>query len=140
MTEAQKIKKLKGLCITPYCANKSPKGRSCCWGCVRKKYIAGHALEYTFGVWKRNCRRRKKVNTVSFQYFKMLVEKNDYMRKKGTSAKSLQIDREKECGPDCPKEWCWEHGYHENKLQVITLRENRYKYDQSKRDYSAVPF
>jgi hypothetical protein len=140
LTEAQKKKKFKGLCITAFCMKPHGKRSNYCYSCAQKRYQAAHPLEFTYNTWIQNCKRRKKVNTVTLKQFKVFVTGNDYMKKKGTGAKMLQIDRLYECRPECPKEWCYEHGYHDYNIQAITLRENRYKYDQHKRDYSQVPF
>ncbi len=61
------------------------------------------------------------------------------MNKKGTRAKSMQMDRDKECVPGCPP-FCKEHGYTKKNIQALTLRENVYKYAKHKRDNSEVPF
>jgi hypothetical protein len=128
LTEAQQKKKNKGLCITPYCTKRHAKNRNVCYSCKIEKFKILHPLHHTYNTWILNCRRRKKVNTVTFEQFCAFAEKNDYMRKKGTGAKKFQIDREKECTPECPKEWCEIHGYHNHNIQAITLRENVQKY------------
>jgi len=102
--------------------------------------MAAHPLEYAFQVKKNNARLKKKVFTLTFDQFVFFVGDTDYMRKKGTSAKSLQMDRREDCTPECPRGWCDKHGYHNHNIQAITLRENVHKYHRSKRDYSQVPF
>lgn len=127
LTDSQKDKKKRGLCITPYCKKKHGKQRNICYSCQRAQYMKKYPLEYTFQVWHGNTKRRKKVNTVTFLQFKNFVSETDYMNKRGTKCKSLQIDRDKDCGPDCPREWCYTHGYHAHNIKGITLRENMYK-------------
>jgi hypothetical protein len=141
LTEAQKKKLSNGLCVTKFCIKPKAKKGHYCHSCVKRKYKAAHPLEYTYTTWLINCRRRKKINTVTFEQFKFFVGDTDYMRKKGTGAKKFTIDRKKECGPDCPKEWCYEHGYHFHTIQSITLSANSKKWHRSrKQDFSQVPF
>jgi hypothetical protein len=144
LTDSQKSKKKRGLCITPFCMkpirirNKKAFG-SKCLSCQLKVYIKNHPLEYTYGVKKRNAKRDKKYFALTFEEFKEFAEKNDYMRKRGTSAKSMHIDRKKECLPTCG-DFCKEHGYYKDNIQALTLLENVYKYAKHKRDYTDVPF
>jgi hypothetical protein len=145
LTDTQKKKKASGICVTPFCTKKRGGRSLTCYSCKKKKFQKDNPEKYCYQVWQNNCKGRKKVNTVSFPQFLIFLKDNpDYMNKKGTRVKSLQIDRDKECNSNCPKEWCYEHGYHAHTIQAITLRENRYKYDKSRgrnvSNYSDVPF
>lgn len=69
-----------------------------------------------------NAKRRGKEFTLTIEYFTKLVKENDYMRKRGTTAKSLQIDRMDET-----------KGYTDDNVRCITLRQNVIKYHMSKK-------
>lgn len=140
LTESQKKKKFKGLCIIPYCKKKHGYGRNICYSCMMKIYIKNHPLEYVYITKKSNAKKKKKYFALTFEEFKIFVGDTDYMRKRGTSAKSLQMDRKEECIESCPP-FCKKHGYYFDNIQAITLRENRYKYARHKgHDFSKVPF
>jgi hypothetical protein len=106
----------KGLCKNAYCRRPHQIHGWQCYECTRKKYIASHQLEYSYGILRRNARRRHKEFTLTFEQFKKFAIKNDYLRKKGITAKSFQIDRKDET-----------KGYHNWNIQCITLRENVHK-------------
>jgi hypothetical protein len=138
LTDTQKKKLQAGKCITPFCTKKKKKRGHICASCAIERYRKNHPIRYAYQVLKNNAKRRGKEFTLSFSYFELLVKQNDYMNKKGTKSKSLQIDRKLELG-----------GYTDDNVQCITLRENRYKYDQFRKatdfdgkpvDYSDVPF
>ncbi len=125
LTEAEQAKKNKGMCIVPYCGKKHVKQMNICWAHKNKRFREKHPEKYCYMNWQGNCRRRKKVNTVTFPQFLVFLKENpDYMNKKGCKVKSLQIDRDRECNENCPKEWCHEHGYHAHTIKAVTLREN----------------
>lgn len=130
-TEAEKKKKAKGLCITPYCTSKARYGGSMCHPCRNKAFRQKDPLKYAYQTLKDNAKRRGKDFTLTFEYFCELAKQIDYMNKKGTKAKSMQIDRKDE-----------ERGYHNDNVQGLTLAENRYKYDQYKHEktYGVAPF
>jgi hypothetical protein len=142
MTEHQKNKKLKGLCITPFCTKKHREGRNCCHSCIENLKKKNNPLFYTYYTWQRNSKRRKKVNTVTFEEFKIFVGETDYMRKRGRGAKKFTIARKRECTPTCPREWCQAHGYHAYNIESVELAENVRKYhrENRKNNYDEVPF
>lgn len=139
LTDSQKRKKLNGLCITPYCTKRHAHYNNYCYSCIEEHKKAANPLYFTFYTWKKNSRRRKKINTVTFPEFKEFVGETDYMRKKGRGAKKFTIGRIRECKEGCPKEWCWEHGYHAWNIESVTLTENIYKH-YNKKNYEDVPF
>jgi hypothetical protein len=141
LTDAQKRKKINGLCITPFCMKrKKHKHSNICHSCHEKRKQAADPIRFTWEQWHYNSRRRKKINTVTLEEFRFFVKDTDYMRKKGRGAKKFTISRIKECGPDCPDEWCYVHGYHKNNIESITLAENQYKYKRKEKNYEDVPF
>jgi outer membrane phospholipase A len=138
LTDTQKKKLAAGKCITPFCTKKKKQRGRICASCAIERYRKNHPIKYAYQVLKNNAKRRGKEFTLSFTYFEKLVKDNDYMNKKGTKSKSLQVDRVDELG-----------GYSDINVQCITLRENRYKYDRFRQaknydgtpvDYSNVPF
>jgi hypothetical protein len=111
-------------------------GKCYCHSCGKAKFIQSNPLMYSYMVLRNNAKRRKKDFSLTFEEFKSFAEMNDYMNKKGTKAKSFQIDRIDE-----------EQGYHVWNIQCITLRENVYKYKKHKKamgvdfvDPDPVPF
>lgn len=128
-TDHQKQKIRKGICATPFCVKNRAKQKSFCWSCVRERYRQAHPIEYAFQVLRNNAKRRGKDFTLTLEQFTVFVKQNDYMNKKGTKCKSLQIDRIDES-----------RGYHFDNIQAITLRENIYKYRKSKMDLNQAPF
>lgn len=129
ITPHQLHKKKKGICVTPFCVK--PRGGKCitCWSCQKKEYQKNNPILYAYQTLKNNARRRGKEFTLTIECFTSFVVQNDYMNKKGTRSKSLQIDRIDES-----------KGYHDDNIQAITLRENVYKYRKSKMDMGEAPF
>jgi hypothetical protein len=139
LTDTQKKKKLNGLCVTPFCMKKHRHGRSHCHSCIERQKQDSDPIKYVYETWQGNCKRRKKVNTVTLEEFKSFVEKYDYMRKRGRGAKKFTISRKKECEDGCPREWCQAHGYHYHNIESIMLKENLYKQRHNIK-YAEVPF
>jgi hypothetical protein len=141
LTDTQKRKKMQGLCITPFCLKKARgKGHYKCHSCIQELKKINNPLKYVYDTWQMNCRRRKKVNTVTFEEFKIFVGETNYMRKRGRGSKKFNIARREECNDDCPREWCQAHGYHAHNIKSITLAENlRERYYKEKK-FAGVPF
>ncbi len=104
------------LCVTPYCKNKRDKKRRKCSKCRKKEYRAKYPLQACYQDLRSNAKRRKKIFTISFEYFKSFVSENDYMRLKGKTKYSLSIDRIKN-----------HLGYIEGNIRTITLSDNSRK-------------
>jgi hypothetical protein len=138
LTDAQKRKKSKGRCVTAFCIKPHKKNSNFCHSCIERKKQERNPLYFTYYQWLRNCKRRKKVNTVTFEQFKIFVGNTDYMRKRGRGAKKFNIARRIECNDDCPREWCQAHGYHDHNIKSITLLENLR--EQHHKSFAEVPF
>lgn len=139
LTDTQKRKKMQGLCITPFCMKKHRPGRSFCHSCIEWRKQDSDPIKFKYEQWQHNCRKRKKVNTVTLEEFREFVKDTNYMRKCGRGAKKFTISRKKECDDNCPREWCQAHGYHYHNIESITLKENIYKYHRQKK-FAGVPF
>lgn len=136
LSEVQQKKYHKGVCLTPYCMKSAAPTKTFCHSCRKKKQIESNPLLYSYRVLRNNAKRRKKDFSLTFEEFKIFAEQNDYMNKRGTRAKSFQVDRIDE-----------EKGYHAWNIQCITLRENIHKYRRHKKamgidfiDPDPVPF
>jgi len=92
-------------CKTPFCAR-------CKW----KAYVEKNPLKATFKNLRTHARERGKDFSLTFDQFRRFAEKTDYMRRKGKTSLSLQIDRIRDEGPYA----IWN-------IQAITLRENTRK-------------
>lgn len=125
LTPRQIQKKAAGICVTPFCMRKKAKDRNICVQCRKEWYKKNHPIRFQYDVLRSNAKRRGKVFTLTYERFESLVKENDYMTKKGTRCKSLQIDRIDE-----------DKGYTDDNVQCITLRENVYKYAAHKRKNS----
>lgn len=142
LTDTQKRKKAQGICITPFCTKKAAGGKAGaakCHSCIREQKKQSNPLKFAYDQWRANCRRRKKVNTVTLEEFRSFVADTNYLRKTGRGAKKFTISRKSECVDGCPREWCQAHGYHFHNIESITLRENIYKYRRPKK-FADVPF
>ncbi len=120
-TPYEKSKHAKGLCLTKYCRHEHVQGRWQCRKCINLGFAERHPLRYVYNNWKNNARRRGIEFTVTLEQFTKFAEKNNYVRKRGRTPKSMTIDRIVEG-----------EGYHANNIQAITLTENIYKYKLSK--------
>lgn len=78
------------------CGNKAPKGRRVCNTCRHKAEKERDPVRYTYGVWRRNARRRGKEFTVTLEEFRKFCVESNYMNGKGIGRTSLHIDREDE--------------------------------------------
>ncbi len=135
LTPAEQAKRDKGLCISYRCTKKHLKKGRICWACQKKAHIKKDPVKYAYQVLKGNAKRRGKDFTLTLDYFRLLTEKTDYMRKKGITCKSLHIDRVDET-----------KGYSNENIQVISLRQNVQKYhrfragDTSSMETGPAPF
>lgn len=111
------------MCKTERC-RKIPKRGNYCASCIIRKFKEAHPEKYAYFVLKNNAKARKKVFTITFEYFLKFITKTKYMRGKGINVDSLHIDRKRE-----------EVGYVPRNLQVLTNKANlqkylRYQYDE----------
>jgi hypothetical protein len=110
-------KKAKHLCPEPYCSRVKGKKKACC---DKHHYInqkEKDPVKHTFGVLKRNAKRRGKIFTITLEYFKEFLKDKPYMNEKGRFSESLHIDRDKEY-----------LGYIPGNLTIKTNADNRKKY------------
>lgn len=118
MTPAPK-KKYPRRCVMPRCngfittprahSNKCPK---CRW----RIWVEKNPLKAAFKTLRNHAKERAKDFSLTFEQFKAFAIKTDYLKRKGKTSLSLQIDR-----VDNSK------GYHIWNMQAITLRENTRK-------------
>ncbi len=113
------VKKYPRRCVTPRChgviaseachTNKCPR-------CVWRAYVENNPLRAAFKQIRTHAREREKSFTLTFERFKELAEKTDYLKRKGKTSLSFHIDRIENA-----------LGYHDWNVQVITLAENNRK-------------
>lgn len=121
-TPHQVHKHSKRICATSRCIKPIYAPNWYCHSCIKERQIAKDPILYAYRVLMNNAKRRGKEFTLTIEYFTKLVKENDYMRKRGTTAKSLQIDRMDET-----------KGYTDDNVRCITLRQNVIKYHMSKK-------
>ncbi len=102
-----------GQCKTEGCYKENARGKSICSSCAIEKFKANNPEKYAYFTLRQNAKRRKKVFTISFEYFKKFCKKHEYIQRKGITKLGLHIDRIIE-----------ELGYIEGNLQVLTNSEN----------------
>ena len=109
-------KKDKNICCAYRCGNKrKAKDRFC--PKHRHRYTKeNNYISYAFHIWKSNCRRRGKENTVSLEEFKKFCEKTGYLSGKGRRPESMTIDR-----IDSSK------GYSIENMRILSLSQNASK-------------
>ncbi len=105
------------MCQTKNCRKKQIGKKSFCSSCNIRRFKEKNPEKYAYFVLKNNAKRRWKVFTISFEYFKQFVVKTEYMAGKGITKTGLHIDRIKE-----------HLGYVEGNLQILTNTENVKKY------------
>ena len=122
------VQKYPRKCATKRCAG-VVASRACktnkCPKCNWKIYVKNNPLGAAFKTIRNHAKERNKEFTLTISQFKAFAEKTDYLKRKGKTSLSLQIDR-----VDDTK------GYHFWNIQGITLRENtRKKFVPYFRDY-----
>ena len=108
-------------CRTLFCRYPRIQKRTVCYRCRGVWFRETHPLRYAFNALRNNARRRGKVFTLTFDQFRDFCEKNFYMEHKGTTSKSLHIDR---IDP--------ERGYEADNIQVLTAEDNIRKHFHDK--------
>jgi hypothetical protein len=106
-------------CKTPDCrgmvASKRCKSNKCA-KCKWIIWVDKNPLRAAFKTVRNHAKERGKEFSLTFDQFKRFAEKTDYIRRKGKTSLSLQIDRIRNDGPYA----IWN-------IQAITLRENTRK-------------
>lgn len=103
-------------CATPGCRKKITR-KKICPTCATKRYRQRYPMMYAYLTLRSNAKRRHKVFTISFEYFKQFCYETNYMWGKGRTKNSFSVDRIKE-----------ELGYIEGNLQVLRVGKNKKKH------------
>lgn len=106
----------KNLCKAHGCKNNRTKKDRFCSKHRHRYNKENNFVNYVFHIWKSNCRRRGKENTVSLEEFKKFCEETDYLSGKGRRSESMTIDR-----IDSSK------GYSIENMQILSLSLNSSK-------------
>lgn len=86
------------LCSTPRCMHKMPKGKKygpnwVCGTCSKRRWRKEHPMEASYQTLKYNSTRRKVYFDLTFEEFKEVCYKYDYMAGKGRTRLSYTVDR-----------------------------------------------
>jgi hypothetical protein len=100
-------------CKSEGCYKNSAKGKNYCHSCIIERFKTKNPEKYAYFVLKNNAKRRRKVFSISFEYFLKFCKKHDYIQRRGITKQGLHIDRKEE-----------HLGYIEGNLQVLTNTEN----------------
>jgi hypothetical protein len=87
-----------------------------CPKCKWKDWVEKNPLRAAYKTLKSHARERGKDFSLTFEQYKVFAVKTDYLKRKGKTSLSLQVDR-----IDNSK------GYHFWNIQALTLRENTRK-------------
>lgn len=115
-------------CTVEGCENDARERRKLCHTCEARKKRAKNPIMYAYTALRTNAKRRGKVFTITFDYFRELALKSGYIEGKGKTSQCLSIDRIKAY-----------KGYEEGNLQVITISENIQKYHNEDK-HAEYPF
>jgi len=109
-------KQAKKQCLVTGCTTPARKGKRVC--CKHEHEIRKEKKPYLYwyGVLRRNAKRRKKVFTITLEYFTQFCNETGYIDKKGRKSGSMTIDRVID-----------ELGYIEGNLQILEVGENSRK-------------
>jgi|SRR6478736_10491681 len=118
MTDSQRQKYEKGLCIEPFCKSKQGNG-SRCHKHIRQRFQEKNPIKHVFMYMRQNARRRGKKWELTFRQFCRFVKRENYMELKGKTPKSMTIDRKKN-----------HLGYTKDNIQAVTLSFNSRKGDR----------
>lgn len=98
------------------CSNNAQKNRLICSTCLSRQTKETNPFLYFFNALRNNAKRRGIPFLLSLSEFKNFAVETDYIKKKGTSQKSLTIDRLND-----------QIGYHIDNIQVLTNSQNAKK-------------
>jgi hypothetical protein len=109
-------KKAKGKCLVYGCNNQARKCKSFCNKHEKESRKEKNPYRYWYGILRLNAKRRKKVFTISLEYFIQFCKETNYINTKGRKSGSMSIDRKID-----------ELGYIEGNLQILEIGENTRK-------------
>lgn len=109
------------LCVAYRCLNNKGTNDRFCYKHRKRYKKETNLLAYTYDLLKQNAKRRKKIFTISLDYFRKWCRDNNYLKLKGKSAKSASIDRD---NPNL--------GYVEGNLKLLSLSANSKKHHTDK--------
>lgn len=104
-------------CQTPYCRNEAEKGRTICGKCRSRKYRANNQMMASYMTLRDNAKRRRKVFTITFDYFREFCYKTEYIQGKGRTKGCFTIDRIRE-----------DLGYVPGNIQKLEIGANKKKH------------
>jgi hypothetical protein len=99
-----------------HCSNNAQKNRLICSTCLSRQTKKTNPFLYFFNALRNNTKRRGIPFLLSLAEFKNFAIETDYIKKKGTSQKSLTIDRLND-----------QIGYQIDNIQVLTNSQNAKK-------------
>jgi len=107
------------MCITEGCQKKPRKGHRMCCTCASKKYRAANPMAASYQNLKQNAKRRHKIFTITFEYFKQFAYETNFIPGNGRRKDSHSVD-------------CIiaELGYVPGNLERLSLQENGRKKDK----------
>src|SRR6266849_5653562 len=96
LTDKEKKKHKKGLCITSFCLNKHRKHRCYCGKCQSRRFRESNPMRAIFINLRTNARRRKKAFSLTWDQFLSFIEREHHDQKpRGRTALSASIDRKR---------------------------------------------
>lgn len=95
MQQYTRIIPLTHRCSTKGCKNKIKVTSTRCKSCVNREWRKRNPVLYAYLTLKQNAKRRKIEFSLTFEEFAEFCVEYDYISKKGRSATSLTIDRDK---------------------------------------------
>lgn len=104
-------------CCESHCRNKAAKGSRYCHKCRSRRWREKNPMMASYVTLRYNAKRRGKVFTITFEYFKEFCYETDYMAGKGRTKGCFTVDRIKE-----------ELGYIPGNLQKLEVGENKRKH------------
>lgn len=122
--EAAKRKHAKGRCIVRNCSrmarvrirNSRKYVCSMCDTCATRRYREKYPILYAYVTLRSNAKRRRKVFTITMEYFEQWCVENRYLELKGQGGEDYTIDR------DDPRK-----GYEPGNLKLMTRAKNSRK-------------
>lgn len=129
LTENQKRKKRRGLCIFNRCLAKAGRPKIFCHKHHARDYKSRHPIRYLYNIKKQRAKERGIAWAWSFEDFRDFVKATGYMEKRGRLQASMTIDR---IDP--------RRGYAADNVQILTHSENSSKGATVPEELDEVPF